>query len=355
MATNLDTLDIIQYRCKTCNAPFPLGADDVISTCPYCGYTFEVDSGEIREHHMIPNKLEEIGATKVALNWLKVAGGKAVGARFIKDIEMGKPALQWIPAFRVEASCETYHFGAKEERDGNQKTWHRIEGSSHDDEIEWVLARRYAAAFGIAEFMDSLQDAATEKFKIKGTGDAPVLNAELDEVDAPSRAKQQKAKRDRSELKTKMTKLLDYRLNLESKNVTYVHAPYWLLRYDHRGGTFRIAISGATGQVVLGELPVTKRYRIKKWFTATFMLVVSALLFQVLPYILYALFEGSSSDSDVFVIPVAMLLLAIILWAGSYSVVGGVLKYEIQMTARGEERSPGFTIDDAIENLRRRF
>jgi hypothetical protein len=346
---------LVQYRCKNCNAPYPLGADDVISTCPYCGYTFVVDGGEMKEHLLLPNKLEEAEVEKVVLHWLKKAGSKAVGTRFMKDIEIQKPSLQWIPTFRVEASCSTYHFGAKQERHGDSKIWKKVERSSQDVVKEWVVARRHAATFGIEEFITSLLGMPTEKFDIKKTNNAPVLNSEISEEDSIPRAKRRKTEKDRAQLQEDMDKLLDYRLDMEPKESNYVHAPYWLVRYEHRGGTFRVALSGATGQVILGELPVTKRYRIKKWFTSVFLLVGAALLLQGLPYVTFAILQGGSSDGDVFIVPVIMLLLGFLLWIGSFSVVGGVLKYEIQMTARGEEREKGFSIESAIDDLRRRF
>jgi hypothetical protein len=354
MAVEKKSQSLVQYRCKTCNAPYPLGADDVISTCPYCGYTFIVDGGEMKEHLLLPNKLEENGAKKVVLNWLKVAGSKSVGTRFMKDVELQKPTLQWIPAFRVEASCSTYHFGIKEEGSGDRKRVRKIEKSSQDVVDEWVIARRHAATFGIEEFVTSLLGLPTEAFDIKKTDKAPVLNSEISQEDAIPRAKQRKTEKDRALLQVEMDKLLDYRLEMEPRTSNYVHAPYWLVRYDHRGGTFRVAISGATGQVILGELPVTKRYRAKKWFTSVFMLIGAALLFQVLPYITWAILQGgSSSDGEVLAIPVIIFVLGVILWIGSFSIVGGVLKYEIQMTARGEEREKGFSIESFIDKLRR--
>ncbi|MFX1368396.1 MAG: hypothetical protein ACFFAY_07350, partial [Promethearchaeota archaeon] len=336
---------LIQYRCRNCNAPYPLGADDVISTCPYCGYTFVVDGGEMKDHFLLPNKLDEAGAKEVVQNWLKMAGGKSVGSRFMKDIELQKPTLQWIPTFRVEASCKTYHFGAKQERKGNATVWKKIEKSSQDTVKEWVLARRHAATFGIEEFITSLLGMSTEKFDIKKTDNAPVLNSEISEEDSIPRAKRRKTENDRAQLQKEMDKLLDYRLEMEPKESSYVHAPYWLIRYEHRGGTFRVAISGATGQVILGELPVTKRYRAKKWFVSIFLLVSAALLFQGLPYVTWAILQGGSSDGEIFAIPIIMFVLGLLLWIGSYSVVGGVLKYEIQMTARGEEREKGFSLE----------
>ena len=350
-----DSQKLVQYRCEVCNAPYPLGADDVISTCPYCGYTFIVDGGEMKTHLLLNNKLKKEGVVKAVSDWIQFAASKSVGKGVTKDIELGNPVLQWIPIFRVKASSQTYHFGAEQKGSGKNKHWVKVEGRDSAKITEWVLARRYAAAFGIKEFMESLEDEESKTFDINLTDKAPVLNAEIADTDAPVRAKHQKSERDRAELNKKVEKLFDYRLDMDIEDCTYFHAPYWLIRYEYRGGTFRVAVSGATGRVVLGELPVTKTYRVKKWFSSVFMLVAAALLIQGTPYITYAILMADSSDGEVFLIPVAMFILGIILWAGSIQVIGGVLKYEIQLTADGEEREEGFSFGDSLKGFGGRF
>ncbi|KXH76590.1 MAG: hypothetical protein AM326_02355 [Candidatus Thorarchaeota archaeon SMTZ-45] len=310
-----DSQKLVQYRCEVCNAPYPLGADDVISTCPYCGYTFIVDGGEMKTHLLLNNKLKKEGVVKAVSDWIQFAASKSVGKGVTKDIELGNPVLQWIPIFRVKASSQTYHFGAEQKGSGKNKHWVKVEGRDSAKITEWVLARRYAAAFGIKEFMESLEDEESKTFDIN----------------------------------------FDYRLDMDIEDCTYFHAPYWLIRYEYRGGTFRVAVSGATGRVVLGELPVTKTYRVKKWFSSVFMLVAAALLIQGTPYITYAILMADSSDGEVFLIPVAMFILGIILWAGSIQVIGGVLKYEIQLTADGEEREEGFSFGDSLKGFGGRF
>ena len=69
---------IKQFRCEKCNAPYPLGADDVIATCPYCGYTFTVGGSEIN-HLLIPNKLDTKSVKAAVKKWLKFVAKKTVG------------------------------------------------------------------------------------------------------------------------------------------------------------------------------------------------------------------------------------------------------------------------------------
>lgn len=351
MATDEDSSGLVQYRCEMCNAPYPLGADDVISTCPYCGYTFTVGGSEMKEHLILSNKLTPDEVKKVVADWIQFAASKSVGTRFTREIEIGTPSLQWIPTFRVNAQCDTYHFGANQKGSGNNKRWEKVEARESQQTTEWVLARRHAATFGIRELIESLDDSGAQAFDIKHTAQASVLNSEIGEDDAPVRARHQKSEQDRADLNEKVTKLLDYRLDMTADACTYVHAPYWLVRYEHRGGTFRVAVSGATGKVVLGELPVTKRYRVKNWLLSFFMLIGSALLFQGTPYITYAIFAGGSSDGDVALIPIAMVAIGGILFFMAYVLVGKALGYEIELTADAKEREEGFSFTGSIKGL----
>jgi hypothetical protein len=341
---------VTQYRCKKCNAPYPLGADDVIATCPYCGYTFEVDGGEIK-HLLIPNKLDAKSVKSAVMDWLKFAAPKSVGGGVIKDIELEEPILQWIPIFRVSGEFESYHFGVKEKGSGDTKTYIKIEDNDSGLFTEWVIARRHAATFGIEEFITSLDDANAKDFAIDLASGAPVLNSEIADSDATRRAHWIRQERERKEILQEINTLIDYRLNLTPKSSTYTHAPYWLVRFSYQKGTFRVAVSGATGEILLGELPVTKRYRIKKWITSVFLLIGSGLLFQVLPYLFYALFQGSSSNSDAGAIPFVILFIAGILWIGSLSVVGGALQYEVEVDTEGKERGDKFSLTSAIKEL----
>jgi hypothetical protein len=348
MATK--TTSITQFRCKKCNAPYPLGADDVIATCPYCGFTFKIDGSEIK-HLIIPNKLDTKSVKAAVKKWLKFAASKSVGGGVVNHIDLEEPILQWIPIFRVKGQFESYHFGVKKEGSGDSARHIKIENSDSGELTEYVIARRHAATFGIDEFILSLDDSGAKNFEIDLTGRAPVLNSEIDDADASKRAHKSRMDRDRIELLDKVDKLLDHRLNLTPETSTYTHAPYWLVRFTYQKGTFRVAVSGATGEILLGELPVTKRYRIKKWFTSVFLLIGSGLLFQILPYFVLALASGSSSDGDAWMIPVFIALAAGLLWVASITVIGGALRYEVEVDTEGKERGDKFSFTETMKQL----
>lgn len=346
---------IAQFRCQQCNAPYPLGADDVIATCPYCGYTFEVGGEEVKTHLILKNALSAKDVEKEVKTWLTFASDKTVGRGIMKHIKIGTPILQWMPTFKVDADCIKYHLGGDKVKRGNETIWKKMEGKDQTRENEWVLARRYAASFGIQEFIQTLDDGEIAEFEIDLTQNAPVLNAEIVTNDAKRRAHLLKTRREREELKKNMENLFDYRLDMDIKSCDYIHAPYWLVRYNYRNGTFRVAISGATGKVVLGELPVTKRYRLLRWFGSVGMLIVSAIAIQSLPYSIFFALLANSDSGEIWLIPIVVLVLGVAAFIIAVALVARVLKYEIQVNAEGEERSEDedlpFTLEDVKEMI----
>ncbi|MBE0525879.1 MAG: hypothetical protein IH631_02985, partial [Candidatus Thorarchaeota archaeon] len=139
--------------------------DDVIATCPYCGYTFEVGGSEVK-HLLIPNKLDSKTVKSTVKKWLESAASKSVGKGILKHIEVEEPTLQWIPLFRVSGKFESYHFGVKKEGSGDSARHIKIEGSDSGEMTEWVIARRHAATFGINEFILSINDSESRILKL---------------------------------------------------------------------------------------------------------------------------------------------------------------------------------------------
>ncbi len=347
------TTAITQFRCEKCNAPYPLGADDVIATCPYCGYTFTVGSSEIK-HLIIPNKLKSKSVKTAVTKWLRFAASKSIGSDFVDDIKLEEPMLQWIPFFRVSGTFESYYFGVETGKIHNIAVLCRSEAHDSGTMTEWVIARRHATTFGIDEFtatLDELDDSGIQDFDIDLMNGAPVLNSEIDDSDASIRAHSLKMERDHAKLLEKVEKIYDYRLKLTDETSTYTHAPYWLVRYTYQKGTFRVVVSGATGDILLGELPVIKQYRAKKWATSISLLIGSGLLLQVAPYLSTYFWQFHPSSRIILIIPAIMVVIAVILWVASITTLGGVLKYEVQVNTEGEELSKDFNIFTAIKNF----
>ncbi|NWF95949.1 MAG: hypothetical protein HXY34_07370 [Candidatus Thorarchaeota archaeon] len=339
-----------------CSAPYPLGADDVVATCPYCGHTFRVDGETIEKHLLIPNQLSVDKARQTIRQWLEESASRLVGRRFIESVQLADPVLEWIPFYRVNAECHVHYVGAKKTGSGDSSRWNRVEETSNMVENEWVLARRHAASFGMAEFVRTLSDARTMPFDIKTVSGGTVLNSEMTDKDARSRARQLKADRDREEITENLDKLLDYDLDMKVLETSYVHVPYWLCQYEHNNGTFRVGVSGVTGSVFLGEIPVTRRYRVKKWFHSILLLLSSAVSLQATPYLTYLILMSDTEDNgEGIILPFILLAVGVVLWAGAYLTLGKALGYEIRVTAEGKELDESTSLRSLLTRVWRRI
>lgn len=289
--------EITQFRCKKCDAPYPLGADDVIATCPYCGFTFEIGSDEI-QHFIVRNRLDKKSIIPFITEWIRSVSPKTVGSAIVKDIDNITPMLEWIPVFRIEGSYSSQYSGYRRIEGGNLLL--PIEESISGKMTEWVLARRHSATYGIDKFIGSLKDSELAQFKIDTTGDSPVLNSEISFDDATRRVQKICSDQHRKAIEGVV---LDHHFEMKPGSADYVHVPYWLVRYSYQKGTFRTAISGATGEVLFGELPATKKYRFKKWLISILVAVVAAFLFQTGAYTAILLGgEAGAEGATVFVL-----------------------------------------------------
>jgi len=346
-----EEISLIEYRCQSCNAAYPLGADDVIATCPYCGYTFEVDTGKTLKHSMIPNRLAVQEASEVVRNWIASVAARSVGSHVAKAVDIETPMLQWLPMIRVDADCRTHYSGGKKTQTGVASAyWTKIENETTSHEPIWVLARRHASDFGVEEFVDSIGDAESVTFDIKAIQSALLLNSELEETDAQPRARVNKVLKDRNTLLRTMTSLFDYQLEMNFKSCSYIHAPYWLVPYTYHNGTFRVALSGVTGQVLCAEVPVTKRYKASQWLKSLGLLISSALLFLSLPIATFFILQfASGSSGEAILLPLIILFGAAVLWAESVKTLGRVLRYQITMTADGKSREKGDSLKESLK------
>jgi hypothetical protein len=235
--------------------------------------------------------------------------------------------LEWIPVFRIEGSYSSQYSGYRRIEGGNLLL--PIEDSITGKMTEWVLARRYSTTYGIYRFVGSLKDNELSQFELQATEDSPILNSEISLNDASRRF--QKICKDHHR-KAIEGIVLDHHFNIKPESVNYVHVPYWLVRYSHQKGTFRVAISGATGEVLFGELPVTKRYRFKKWLIVFAVMILNAVMVQFAPYV--ATFLGGEGGAEG---ATSLLLIAFLILIALTFLMKETFLYEIEIDKDGNE------------------
>jgi hypothetical protein len=68
-------------------------------------------------------------------------------------------------------------------------------------------------------------------------------------------AKQQIEANHRFLLKQDVDKIVDMSTEFDVKQMVYLHAPIWFIKYDYRGQSYQLLIDGATGMVVKADIP----------------------------------------------------------------------------------------------------
>jgi hypothetical protein len=92
----------------------------------------------------------------------------------------------------------------------------------------------------------------------KVEGFAKVLNSEIDRDVALELAKQQIEAHHRYLLQQDVDKIVEMNTEINVKQMVYLHAPIWFVKYEYKGNAFQLIIDGATGTALKGDIPSSK-------------------------------------------------------------------------------------------------
>jgi len=272
-----DTIDT--YNCPKCNGPYRLGADDVIATCGYCGFTFSLNDNQEVEHLLRVNVLSEEKVQELSKWWIDKVSRETLNTEEVLQIDVISTELTWLPMYKVIGEYEVYNFGYK--REPNQ-IYQKVEERDEKEFINFVLARRYSDKFAVKELLNRMnivrirgvasgiqeRDVRGYDFSIDLVKEGEILSAEVLPEEAEVSACKSLKEDIRADLKKKTDVILDCHLRTKISQVLYYHIPFWIVLYSFNDLVYRIAISGHQREVILGEVPVSGKWRIKKWFKA---------------------------------------------------------------------------------------
>jgi hypothetical protein len=124
-------------------------------------------------------------------------------------------------------------------------------------EYNWLVLAREAAGFPTREYDVPLEGKIPFDFR-KIEGFAKVLNSEIDRDEALELAKQQIEAHHSYLLQQDVDKIVEMKTEVDVKQVVYLHAPVWFIKYDYKGNIFQLIIDGATGTALKGDIPSSK-------------------------------------------------------------------------------------------------
>jgi len=236
-------------RCSHCGAPVEFKPGEIIATCRYCGFTTVIETGEAFnfEHSLLLNKYDLTQMDDLTGDWMH-SGFMKPGdlARKSKIVEKN---LVYLPFWVVSVEAKTSYKGIFERiappivKDGKIQR-----------EYNWLVLAREAAGFPTRAYDVPLEGKIPYDFR-KIEGFAKVLNSEIERDEALELAKQQIEVHHRFLLQQDVDKIVEMTTEYEVKQMVYLHAPIWFIKYDYRGESYQLLIDGATGIVVKGDIP----------------------------------------------------------------------------------------------------
>jgi hypothetical protein len=236
-------------RCSHCGAPVEFRPGEIITTCKYCGFTTVIETGAPFnfEHSLLLNKYDLNQADDLVRDWMR-SGFMKPGdlARKSKIVEKN---LVYLPFWVVSVKASSSYKGIFERiapailKEGKIKK-----------EYNWLVLAREAARFPTREYDVPLEGKIPFDFR-KIEGFAKILNSEIDRDEALELAKQQIEAHHRYLLEQDVDKIVNMTTEFDLKQMVYLHAPIWFIKYDYRGENYQLLIDGATGMALKGDIP----------------------------------------------------------------------------------------------------
>lgn len=241
-----------KIHCSHCGAPVDFNPGEIIATCKYCGFTTVIETGKAFtfEHSLLLNKYGAAQTEELARNWM--SSGFLKPRDLAKKSKITEQTLVYLPFWVVSAQATTQYKGIFE----------RIspaivkEGEIKKD-YNWLVLARAAAGFPTREYDVPLAGKIPYDFR-KIEGFAKVLNSEMEREKALGLANQQIEDHHRFLLQQDVDRIIEISTTLDLKQMVYLHAPVWFIKYQYKGNLYQLIIDGATGSVLKGDIPSTK-------------------------------------------------------------------------------------------------
>src|SRR4030043_143839 len=236
-------------RCSHCGAPVDFTPGEIIATCKYCGFTTVVETGQAFtfEHSLLLNKYDETQIETPIRDWMR--SGFLKPSDLAKKSKITEKNLVYLPFWVVSVEAKSIYKGIFE-----RIAPPIVKEGTIEKEYNWLVLAREAAGFPTREYDVPLEGKIPYDFR-KIEGFAKVLNSEIDRDEALELAKQQIEAHHRFLLQQDVDKIIEMSIELDLKQMVYLHAPIWFIKYDYRGESYQLLIEGVTGMVVKGDIP----------------------------------------------------------------------------------------------------
>jgi hypothetical protein len=240
-----------EIRCSNCGAPLPFEPGEIVATCKYCGYTTVIETGKAFtfEHSMLMNKYDPAQIEEPIKSWMR--------SGFLKPPDLAKKSkiiektLVYLPFWVVSVEAKTIYKGIFERITPPVTKEGKIE-----KEYDWLVLARKASEFPTREYDVPLEGKIPYDFR-KVEAFAKVLNSEIERDEAIEKAKQQIEEHHRYLAQQDVDRIIEMKNEFEIKQIVYLHAPIWFVKYEYKGKSYQLLVDGATGTAIKGDIPPT--------------------------------------------------------------------------------------------------
>ena len=241
-----------EIRCSHCGAPVEFKPGEIIATCKYCGFTTVIETGQAFnfEHSLILNNYTEEQIENLVRDWMR--SGFMKPGDLAKKSKIEEKSLVYLPFWVVSAEATTKYKGIFE-----RISPAIVKEGQIQKEYNWLVLAREAAGFPARDYDVPLAGKIPYDFR-KIEGFAKLLNSEIDRDEALELAKQQIEALHRFLLQQDIDKIVEANTTINLKQMVYLHAPIWFIKYQYKDNMYQLIIDGSEGVVLKGDIPSSK-------------------------------------------------------------------------------------------------
>ena len=241
-----------EIRCSHCGAPVEFKPGEIIATCKYCGFTTVIETGQAFtfEHSLILNKFDEKSIDDRIHSWM--SGGFLKPGDLAKKSKIDSKELVYLPFWVVSAEAKSTYKGIFE-----RIAPAIVKEGTISKEYDWLVLAREASDFPTHEYDIPLEGKIPFDFR-KIEGFAKLLNSEIDREDALNIAKQGIEDHHRFLLEQDVDRIVEINTEVTLKQIVYLHAPVWFIKYDYKGKDYQLLIEGTAGTALKGDIPASR-------------------------------------------------------------------------------------------------
>jgi hypothetical protein len=241
-----------EIRCSHCGAPVEFKPGELFATCKYCGFTTVIETGQAFtfEHSLLLNNYSEEQIEDLVRDWMR--SGFMKPGDLAKKAKLTEKNLVYLPFWIVSADATTKYKGIFE-----RISPAIVKEGQIQKEYNWLVLAREASGFPTREYNVPLTGKIPYDFK-KIEGFAKLLNSEMTREEALEIAKQQIEALHRFLLQQDIDRIVETTTTINLKQMVYLHAPVWFMKYEYKNNTYQMIVDGATGLVLKGDIPSSK-------------------------------------------------------------------------------------------------